>query len=167
MAWPDDDVTTDPLTAAVVEAARHAAGDVWGAPPRLYALALRASLNSSESNLPAQVGAARPDTLVPIEQDPLPEGIPAEVLAGIYWPPGVLGCVLVTEVVIEDESPAEGCGTAVDEAPQRHARLTVGVLRDGEKAAHHACCVQQQGSDDLIITPDIADELVAALLGTL
>jgi len=145
---------TDPLTAAVVEAARHAAGGKWGEPPRLYALAPRKSLSG---NLSAQVRAAAPDALIPIEQRPLDPGDPAEVLAGIYWPESVDGCVLVTEIVIDgDGSPAK-----------RQARLTVGVLRDGPTAARYSCCLQRRDSDEFVISPDIADDLVAALLGTL
>ena len=167
MAVPGDKAMTDPLTAAVVEAARHAARGEWGGPPRLYALATRASLAPSSAGLPAQVSAASSDALIPIEQDPLPKGDPVEVLAGIYWPPTVPGCVLATEVVIEGDGPEGGVAKGDDQVAERQARLTVGVLRDGNAAARYACCLQRRGSDELIITPDIADDLVAALLGTL
>jgi hypothetical protein len=153
----------DELTAAVVETARSAA-DLWDQPPRLYALARRSDLDDLEDRMPARAKDAPAGTLIPIAQDHLPNGDPAKVLARIHWPPIVPGCVLVTEVRIAlpgagDQSPEEYQG--------RQARLCVGVLRETDQAAQHACCLQQRGVDELIVGPDLADDLVTALLGTL
>jgi hypothetical protein len=166
MAGADDAVTIDTLTAAVVEAARDAANGRWGGPPRLYALATHSSLAQYDVSLPAQVAAAAPGALIPIEQDPLPAGNAVDVLAQISWPPAVPGCVLVTDVLIDGELPPGDAGRDGDPGAERQARLTVGVLREGESAAQYACCLQRRGSDELIVNPDMADDLVAALLGT-
>jgi len=152
----DDTLATGVLTDAVVEAARHAAQGDWGQPPRLYALTTRAALEAATETLPETVRSASGDALIPIEQDPLPDGDPEEVLASVRWPVGVTGCVLVTEVLIDaDEPEADAAG--------RPGRLTVGVLRDGD----HMCCIQFDGEADLIVAPGLADDLVTALLGTL
>lgn len=148
-------VELDALTSAVVEAARHAAAGEWGEAPRLYALARKAALESLGGSLPESVVSAPADALIPVEQDPLPEGEPAEVLAGMRWPADVAGCVLATEVVVTGDSPG-------DEGDGRQGRLTVGVLRGGE----YACCLQFRDDDELIVGADLADDLVTALLGT-
>jgi hypothetical protein len=161
---------TDELTSAVVETARHSAPEPWDQPPRLYALVRRAALASFDEHLPAGIKDAQPGSLIPIEQDPLPEGEPAEVLAGIRWPEEVVGCVLVTGVVIPDPGPdassdaAAGKHAAAGRPEQRQGRLTVGILR--EPTDRYKCCLQLQGEEDLIIHEDLADELVTALLGT-
>ena len=151
------------LTAAVVETARFAA-DQWDQPPRLYALARRSDLDGLEDRMPARAKDASAGMLIPIAQDPLPRGDPAEVLARIQWPPAVPGCVLVTEVRIA--FPGTGDQPA-EEAQGKQARLCIGVLREKDQTAQHACCLQERGIDELIIGPDLADDLVAALLGTL
>ena len=147
----------DALTAAVVETARLAA-DQWDRPPRLYALARRSDLGSMEPGMSQRAKEATASTLIPIAQDPLPEGEPTQVLASIQWPPSVPGCVLVTEVRI---LPSD------DRHQEEQARLSVGVLRESGKAVRYTCCLQKRGSDELIIGTDLADDLVTALLGTL
>ncbi len=87
---------------------------------------------------------------------PLPEGDPEEVLASIRWPDDVVGCVLVTGLHVDADDPGA-------DAVGRQGRLTVGVMRDGD----HACCLQLEGEDDLIVARDLADDLVTVLLGTL
>jgi hypothetical protein len=168
----------DSLTAAVVGAECHAADKGWGRPPQLYALAREPEPVSSDQELAGELGDPPQDSLIPIPQDPLPQGEPAEVLATIHWADEVVGCVLVTELVV---LPPE---TATDAPPEqaaaeqwaagcpdrREARLAVGVLRDGR----HTCCLQLRGDDEevgsddteVFVGPDLADDLVAALLGT-
>jgi hypothetical protein len=157
-----DELTMDALTAAVVETARHTAGDGWGKPPRLYALAERGELTRLGADLPEQVRSAPEDSLIPLEQDPLPEGEPVEVLATIHWPAEVAGCVLVTEVTV---LPGNGDWTS-GYPGGRKARLTVGVLRESEEEARYACCLRLDGDDALRVGPDLADDLVTALLST-
>jgi hypothetical protein len=165
-ACPDgpglDGLALGPLACAVVEAARHVAGGEWGQAPRLYALATRAALDGLGESLPESVLSAPEDALIPVEQDPLADGDPADALAAIRWPADVAGCVLVTETVIDAglvaDADAGGTGPA-----GAAGRLAVGVLRDGT----HACCLQLRGADELIVRPGLADDLVTALLGTL
>jgi hypothetical protein len=159
MMGSGNDVAMDAVTSAVVETARHAAGGEWGGEPRLYALARRASLGPFEEDLSVRVTSASADALIPIEQDSFPDGDPVQALAGIRWPAEVAGCVLVTEVVIEDEDAAEGRA--------KRGRLTVGVVRAGEQDGSYTCVLQLEGDAELIVAPDLADDLVAALLGTL
>jgi hypothetical protein len=156
MTGSGSDAPMDPLTSAVVETARQAAADArWGLPARLYALASRGALAPFEASLPPQVSAVSDDMLIPIEQDQeqLPTGNLNEVLAGIRWPANVPGCVLVTEVTVEDSG--------------QRGRLTVGVMRDGDQQARYACALQLQDDEQLIVEADLADDLVSALLGTL
>jgi hypothetical protein len=144
------------LTDAVIEAARHTADGEWGQAPRLYALATREALGSAGGTLPETVRSASGSSLIPIEQDPLPEGDPEEFLATIAWPAEVAGCALTTDVLIDSGEPG-------GEAAGRQGRLTVGVLRGGD----HACCLQLEGEAQFIVAPGLADDLVTALLGTL
>lgn len=148
----------DELISAVVGTARHAASPDWGQPPRLYALTKKSRLSFlPQEVLPPEVADAGPDSLIPIEQDALPEGDPAQVLTTIHWPPDVDGCVLVSELVIV---PTDAGG---EPAPREtEGRLTVGVLRGGQ----YSCCLQLRGQDNLLIGDDMAQDVVAALLGT-
>ena len=163
----------DALTTAVVETARHMADDGWGLPPRIYALAERAAVTALGIDLPEQVRSAPDIALIPIEQDQLPEGEPVEVLASIHWPEEVAGCVLVTEVTVMPPdskvtglSPEDETQWAAAYPDGRKARLTVGVLRQSDRQAHYACCLQMDGDDALRVGRDLADDLVTALLGT-
>ena len=158
-----DEPPMDALTAAAVETARHTADDAWGKAPRLYALAEKAELTRlGVDDLPEQVRSAPEDALIPLEQDPLPLGEPIEVLATIHWPAEVAGCVLVTEVKVLPGSES----WAAEYPGGRRARLTVGVLRESEEEARYACCLLLDGDDVLRVGPDLADDLVTALLGT-
>lgn len=162
----------DVLTSAVVQTAQHEAVSDWDGLPRLYALVKRAALDPLSQDAPEQVRAASAEALIPIEQAP-PEGELAEFLAGIHWPTEVAGCVLVTEVRVvpaagEDKTPLSVPGTGQAGQPAtRQARLTVGVVRENERAARHMCCLQFPGGEDLLMGPDLADDLVKALIGTL
>ncbi len=159
----------DPLTTAVVEAERHAAGKGWGQAPHLYALAKKEALTLSRE-LAAQLSDAPDGSLIPIEQDPLREGEPAEVLASVHWPSEVAGCVLVTEIIVlppraEEEAPSEPAAAeqwAAGHPDGHQGRLAVGVLRDGQ----YSCCLQLRNEEALQVGTEIADDLVAALLGT-
>lgn len=160
----------DELTSAVVETGRAVAGQEWGQPPKLYALAWKSELSPLGPHLPPGVAAAPDGALIPVEQDPLPEGEPAEVLASIRWPDRTAGCALVTELLVlppEEEQkapaePAEAERWAPGRPGVRQGRLTVGVLRDGR----YACCLQLRDEKELVIGNDLADDVVTALLGT-
>lgn len=157
MSGTENQTELDELNSAVVGTARHAASPDWGQPPRLYALTKKSRLSFlPQKVLPPEVAEAGPDSLIPIEQDALPQGDPAQVLTTIHWPPEVDGCVLVSELVIV---PTDARATASRET---EGRLTVGVLRGGQ----YACCLQLRGQDDLLVGDDLAQDVVAALLGT-
>lgn len=160
----------DPLVFAMLEAESHMARKGWGLPPQLYALAGKASLIAADQELAAEVRAARADALVPVEQEPLPAGEPMEVLASIHWPEEVVGCVLVTELIVlppraEEQAPDDPVAAeqwASTHPDGRQARLAVGVSRNGE----YTCGLRIKGEDSVQVGTDIADDIVTALLGT-
>lgn len=162
----------DELRSAVIQVGLALASQEFGQQrPRLYSLTRRSELQSVDpGSLPVRVRDAPENTLIPIEQDPLPEGNPAEVLARIHWPEAVEGCVLATELVIlppaaEGEMPR---GTAAAQRwasgrqDRREGRLTVGVLRSGL----YACCLQMRGEEGFLAGDDLADDVVTDLLAT-
>lgn len=160
----------DPLTSVVVNVARHAAKGKWGQPARLYALAGVADVIRLDPEGTGDLRGTAQDSFVPIEQDLLPPGDPAEVLAGIHWPDEVAGCVLVTELAVKPppaKQRASGEPPSIQQMmaglrPSRQARLTVGVLRKGE----NACCLEVEGETELRVAPELADDVVSALLCT-
>jgi hypothetical protein len=78
-------------------------------------------------------------------------------LARIAWPPPVAGCALGQEILIVPPSGDQA-------SERREARLVVAVLRDGTSAA----VLRLRGADDDLLTgPDLAPNLVRALLTTL
>lgn len=116
-----------------------------------------------------------PDALTPVEQDALPDAPLDDALAQIAWPDGVAGCALSQEIVVLPPSaeaelgmdPAtEGAAARVAAHPERReARLVVGVLRDGSRAA----VLRLRGSDsedEVLAGPDLAPNLADALLAT-
>jgi hypothetical protein len=163
MSASEDEPPADELTRAVVETARYAARNSWGRPPQLFALARKETLASIEPDLPEGARGALPGSLIAIEQDPLPTGEPAAVLASIHWSEEVAGCVLVTEIVVspsdaEKKTPPQ----PADHAGDRDGRLTVGVLRNGD----YASCLELRGGQDLLINNELAGDVVTALLDT-
>jgi hypothetical protein len=159
-----------PLTLAVLEAESNRARGGWDQPPQLYGLVGKAAVIDADPELEAEIGAAPEGSLIPIKQQPLPEGEPLEVLAGVHWPAGVAGCVLVTELVVlppeaEDKAPPHRGALeqwASDQPGSQPARLAVGVSRDG----HYTCILRLQGEESVQIVPWLADDLVTALLET-
>ncbi|KLL11753.1 MULTISPECIES: PPA1309 family protein [Protofrankia] len=158
------------LTSVVLEVERHVADLGWDQPSQVYALADTSDLIAREPALAAHVGQIVPGSLTPVEQEPLPVGRLDEVLAGIGWPPEVLGCVLVTELVVlppsaEQEAPYEEADIelwAASHPERQDVRLAVGVTRDGQ----HASCLRVRGDEELVVDPDLADGLVDGLLAT-
>lgn len=158
------------LTSVVLEVERHVADMGWDQPSQVYALADTSELLAREPSLAAHIGDAPPGSLTPVEQEPLPRGRLDDVLAGIGWPTEVLGCVLVTELVVlppsaEHEAPFDEQDIEVWAAnhPERQdVRLAVGVMRDGRSAS----CLRVRGDDDLVVDPDLADNLIDVLIAT-
>lgn len=160
----------DSLVSAMLEAEAYAARRGWGQPPQLFSLAKKSSLAAAGQKLSDELQDADPDTLIPVEQDPLPEGQPFDVLGSIQWPDEVVGCVLVTEIVTlplraEEDAPddpvvAEQWASA---RPDSHeARLAVCVSRDGD----YICGLRTKDEDGIQVGAELADDIVAALLGT-
>jgi len=160
-----------PLAKAVLEAESSCEREGWDNPPQLYALAGKAKLIGDDPELAAQIGEAPEDALIPVKQAPLDPGEPRAVLARVYWPDDVSGCVLVTELVMlppeaGDEMPPDPAAVepwARDQPDSQPARLAVGVTRDGR----YTCVLRMKGEDTVRIDPGLADDLVTALLETL
>ena len=174
-----------PTTAREVEDFLAETG--WDQPPQLFALVPTAQLLRAEPDLAQRLPTS--EGLTPVAQEPLRAEDLAETLAGICWPEQVTGCALAQEIVVlppeaEAEldramsdagaaggSPAELNHVALRMA-QRHpdrreARLVVAVLRAGE----HCCLLRLrgvgEGPDELVERPDLAPNMVSALLHTL
>src|SRR5690348_11629472 len=96
------------LKAVVAELELHAESAGWDRPAALYALVDTAELAAAEPALARQLGLdphAAPGSLTPVEQElsgaAATAGRPLdEALARIAWPPAVLGCALVQEVLV-------------------------------------------------------------------
>lgn len=156
--------------AAEVEA--HVAQSGWDTRPALFALVRADRFAADEPQLAAQLGLdATAGGLTPVEQEALPDSPLDETLARIAWPEGVAGCALSQEIVLlppeaEDEVGADPVGAAAHPA-RREARLVAAVLRDGTSAVvlrlREAAGAEPE---ELLTGPDLAPNLVAALLAT-
>jgi hypothetical protein len=166
-----------PLDRAIVEIDQHLAASGWDQPTRLYALVATTELLRSEPALAVSLGLATdaaPDALTPVEQDELPTGVPLdEWLAGISWPPEVVGCVIAQEVLalppsVEADVPEgqDAVGWASTHPLRREVRMVVGALRDGERQ----CSLRVRAinaDDDVMVGPELVPLLVEALAATL
>lgn len=154
----------------------------WDQPTQLFALVLTIELVAAEPDLAERLPAA--EGLTPIAQEPLDNEDLADTLAGIFWPDEVIGCALAQEIVVlppeaEAELDKAVADVGADELNQvavrvaqqhpdrRDARLVVGVLRSGQ----YCCLLRLKGTDDtpdeLVEHPDLAPNMVNALLRTL
>ena len=132
--------TQQALNRAVREAVDYVHADGWDAAPQLFALVPTAALTDV---IDAELLDQSPLTLV--AQDELPEGIEGaspelgDFLARTSWPAGVIGAVLVQEIVIIAPEFAEDfAGASVAEVRAhaggeqvRQARLITGVIDEG------------------------------------
>lgn len=156
---------------------RHAAAEGWDRPPRLFALVETAELRRREPALAAELGLRDPDPgdLTPVDQGDLPEHDSLdELLAGISWPPEVLGTAMTVERLMvppaaEREMPPDE-GDALrwlaDHPDRQEVRLVVAVLRDGSSAA----ALRMRAHDDetsVLTGPGLVPGLAAALADTL
>lgn len=176
------------LDAALVEIEQHVDAVGWDQAPQLFALVATTDLLREQPELAGTLGVTPGDpalvsSLTPVEQDPLPDGPLDLALGSIEWPAAVRGCALVQEVLAlpPDAEAAMPGGTGADEQidyaashPHRQEiRLAVAVLRDGTRSA--TARVRATGgleadpttSGTLMLGPDLAPELAAALLATL
>ena len=148
-----DSAESDLLLLAMLEAESYVGGKGWGERPHLYALTAPTSTVAADREPADGISGARPDALVLVEQERLPDGDLAEVLAGIQWPADVVGCVLVTELAalpprnegggpIDPLASGEWASTRPDGRP---ARLIVGVRKSGG----HMCGLRIKGEDEM------------------
>jgi hypothetical protein len=168
------------LDALTLDLERHAAADGWDQPPHLFALVETADLLRREPQLAAQLGLAegRPGDLTPVDQGDLSEAgghrSLDELLAGIAWPPEVLGAALAVERLMVPPAVEQDMPQGEDEAlrwlaehPERQeVRLVVAVLRDGSRSA--ALRMRAHDDETSVLTgrnlvPGLADALADTL----
>jgi hypothetical protein len=166
-----------PATAREVEEFVAAAG--WDQQPQLFALVATATLLARQPDLAGQVNAQA--ALTPVAQDAFPEGELDAALAGIEWPDSVAGCALAQEILILPpaaeadlgklpDDPAQARRAAAEHPQRREARLVAAVLRDGVGACVlrlRASSATDQRCDELVEDPQLAPNLLRALLATL
>lgn len=152
-----NDQAPSELTRAIVDIDRHLDEAGWDQPLRLYSLVETQDLLAREPQLAASgLGVdAAPGALTPIEQEDLPDVELDELLAGIEWPPAVLGVAVSHEVLTADPNDTHQLASEI--------RLTVGVLRDGQRA----CAIRKRGSSEVLVGADLAPNLSSALAETL
>jgi hypothetical protein len=166
------------LVELVREVEKHVAAEGWDQNPRMFALARTSELVRLEPELAAALGAAAedPESLTPIEQEPLDTGRPLdEVLATTMWPAEVAGAALVIERLVlppsAEESLDEGDASALEDAASAHpdredVRMAVVVTRDGGRVC--ALRLRSHDVDDEVlvgenVVPRLADALAATL----
>lgn len=161
------------LTTAVADIETHVNAAGWDATPALFALVRADRFTADDPETAQRLGLDRLDgaALAPVEQEALPDQPLDEALAGITWPDSVAGCALSQEIVIlppsaeADLGDEQSAARAAEHPERREARLVVGVLRDGSSAA----VLRLRGAedeDDVLTGPDLAPNLVSALLAT-
>lgn len=162
------------LESVAAEIETHVGGSGWERPPVLFALVRAAQFAADEPDTAAKLGLVEGDALTPIEQEDLPEGPLDETLAQIAWPDSVAGCALSQEIVMlppaaeaELADVDEAAAAAASHPDRREARLVVAVLRDRSSAAVLRLRTADGKDEQLLTGPDLAPNLVAALLATL
>lgn len=158
------------IAAAEVEA--HVAQSGWDQRPTLFALVRAGQFATDEPDTAARLGLehAAGESLTPIEQEALPDAALDAALAQIAWPESVAGCALSQEIVIVPPSGDGDVDTAEAAAAhpdRREARLVVAVLRDGSSATMLRLRTAAGSEDELLTGPDLAPNLVEALVATL
>jgi hypothetical protein len=190
MPMDNTPLAASPLTRAVLDIDEYLSGLGWDRPALLFALVDTARLRAQEPELAERLDVAGPGTtaegaeagdtsLTPVEQDELPAGVPLdEFLATIAWPETVAGCALAVERLMlppaaEAAMPEElrkGDPAALErwvaEHPDRQeVRLTVGVLRDGQRES--AVRLREKDAATEVLTgPDLVPGLAQALAAT-
>jgi hypothetical protein len=164
-----------PLAAVLREVEEFVADGGWDQPARLFALVPTGELLAREPRLVGVVAGEDADGLTPVEQEELPEyATLEELLAGLAWPPGVVGAALVVERVVlppevEDELPdddAAALAVLANHPDRQDVRLAVAVLRDGSRAstvrvrAHDTASDVLEGTD---LVPRLGDALASTL----
>ncbi|WP_067965620.1 PPA1309 family protein [Nocardiopsis trehalosi] len=153
---------------------RHASDQGWDQPIRVYALVPTADLVAREPALAEMLGVTGevgPDELTPVEQEPLPDGMPIEEALGrMAWPDAVAGCAMVMErlvlkgsdATLEPPQGADAGAWARGQDGAEEIRMVAGVLRDG--ARHSALRMRSHDSADEVLNgADLVPALTSAL----
>jgi len=166
------------LVELVREIEKYVAAEGWDQNPRLFALARTSELVRLEPALAAALGAAAedPESLTPIEQDPLEhERVLDEVLATTMWPREVAGAALVIERLVLPPSAEKALGdedrAALEQVASTHperqeVRMAVVVTRDGGRI----CALRVRShdvEDEVLVGENIVPRLADALAATL
>nr|WP_155998611.1 PPA1309 family protein [Streptomonospora sp. PA3] len=161
-----------------MELERHAAGQGWDQPVRIYALVPTTDLVQREPALAEMLGLTGDvdaDDLIPVEQEPLPESVPLEEALGrMAWPEAVAGCAMVMErlvvkgsdATLEPPKDADPGDWAQNQDGSEEVRMVAGVLRDGSR--HSALRMRSHDSEDEVLNgQDLVPGLTSALALTL
>ncbi|MBM7772206.1 hypothetical protein JOD54_002410 [Actinokineospora baliensis] len=167
-------MSTQDLPAAAREVEDFVATGGWDQRPQLFALVPTEDLLREQPDLVGQVDQAA--ALTPVAQEELPDGDLGAALGTIMWPEAVAGCALVQEILmLPPEAEAELPDTdqdsisaaAANHPSAREARLVAAVLRDGSTACVLRLRAGEDGVDEVVEHPGLAENLTAALLDTL
>jgi hypothetical protein len=166
------------LRAAVLELEKHAAGEGWDQPARLFALVPTEQLLVDEPALAAML-EVDPDadltgSLTPVEQDALPlDRSLEELLAEMMWPDAVQGTAVVVERLVLPptvtdlpDDPAEAQRVAASHPEREEVRMVAGATRAGTAW----CALRLRSHDDdfaVIEGPDLVPALLELLQATL
>lgn len=166
------------LKAAVREIEAYAAEAGWDQPARLFALVPTADLLHREPGLAEALGVdagTAPDTLTPVEQEPVPADQQVEdVLAQIMWPAEVFGCAAVVERLVLPpsvdgqlpEEPAAAQAFAAEHPDRQEVRIVAAATRTGSTY----CALRLRSHDDdfsVLESRDLVPALLELLSGTL
>jgi hypothetical protein len=176
---PYPSLLSQALAAIAREVEEFVAASGWDQQPQLFALVATQALLASQPELTDQLDADA--ALTPVAQEALPEGELDAALASIEWPDAVAGCALAQEIVVLPPAAQAGLGELPDDPAQarwivaghpqrREGRLVAAVLRDGVGACVlrlRADSGNDQGCDELVEDPQLAPNLIRALLETL
>ncbi len=165
------------LRGAVLELEKHAAGEGWDKPARLFALVHTEELLANEPGLAEMLEvdptADLTGSLTPIEQDEVPPDMPLEqLLSEMMWPEAVHGTAAIVERLVlpptvelpDDESAAQELAESHPE--RQEVRMVAGATRTGSTY----CALRLRSHDEdfaVIEGPDLVPALLELLLSTL
>jgi hypothetical protein len=166
------------LRAAVLELEKHAAGEGWDQPARLFALVPTTQLLEDEPGLAAMLeidpDADLTGSLTPVEQEALPVDRSLEELLGeMMWPDAVHGTAVAVERLVLPpsvtdlpEDPTAAQEVAATHPERQEVRMVVGATRAGTTW----CALRLRSHDDdfaVIEGPDLVPALLELLQATL
>ncbi|HEX3932227.1 MAG TPA: PPA1309 family protein [Nocardioides sp.] len=160
------------LAGAVVELERHAAGEGWDQPARLFALVETARLAEREPQLAETLGDA---PLTSIQQEGLAPGLSLEdQLTSITWPETVHGCAALVERLVlppevEQQLP-DDTGSAATFAAEHPGRQEVRIVAAATRTGASYCALRLRSHDDdgsVLTGPDLVPGLLELVRATL